>query len=336
MVGQTNASFTTMLGRQGTASTDSLINSLLDTTPSAPATPAPKAPAAPVAASSAVGSPQILKPAPSGKAEAAASGIRRLDSNMGAMASRIEHHITDHQDTIARLDTELASVRNHLKSVAQDTTAPSSTFTAKDMLAHPTIAALITANNQSVNTIESLRSTLANLQAKVAVMHEADRKRKHDDSTIYSEDVFLPAVKRVREGVDLLDTANTVAPANTSFPTAPPPVSYVDLTSAGPGTVPDAPPPVSATQTTGVDIGPINWGKDISGQVRGLIARMQRGNTIDADAIKAVYAKRFPKNNKFVTAFFPTNVTAIQFVNAWAAAPPPGYERTSVSFASGN
>jgi hypothetical protein len=108
----------------------------------------------------------------------------------------------------------------------------------------------------------------------------------------------------------------------------------VDLTSVG--AVPDAPPPVSATQNTGVDIGPIGWGKDISGQVRGLIARMKRGNTIDAEAVKALYAKRFPKNNKSVTAFFPNNVAAIQFVNAWEAAPPPGYEKTSISFASGN
>ncbi|KAJ7798921.1 hypothetical protein B0H14DRAFT_3788860 [Mycena olivaceomarginata] len=106
------------------------------------------------------------------------------------------------------------------------------------------------------------------------------------------------------------------------------------LTSAG--AVPDAPPPVSATQHAGVDIGPISWGKDISGQVRGLIARMKRGNSIDAEAVKALYAKRFPKNNKFVTAFFPTNVAAIQFVNAWEMAPPQGFEKTSVSFASGN
>jgi hypothetical protein len=85
--------------------------------------------------------------------------------------------------------------------------------------------------------------------------------------------------------------------------------------------VPDAPPPLSATQNAGVDIGPIDWGKDISGQVRGLITRMKHGNTIDAEAVEAV---------------FPNNVAAIRFVNAWEAAPPPGYEKTSVSFASGN
>ncbi|KAF7361577.1 hypothetical protein MSAN_01191700 [Mycena sanguinolenta] len=339
MVGQTNASFSTMLGRQASASTDSLINSLLDTTPSAPTTPASKAPAAtPIPASSgpASTSSQVLKPAPTGKAEAAASGIRRLDSNMAAVSSRIEHHITDYHDSIARLDADLGSLRNQVKSVVQDATAPSATFSANDMLAHPTVRALITSNNQSVSTIEALRTTVANLEATVAVMREADRagKRRHDDTTMYSEDVLLPAVKRVREGSDLLDTAHTVVPASANLPTAPPPVPYVDLTSAG--AVPDAPPPVSANQNAGVDIGPINWGKDISGQVRGLIARMQRGHTIDADAVKAVYAKRFPKNNKFVTAFFPTNVAAIQFVNAWATAPPPGYEKTSVSFASGN
>ncbi|KAJ7328353.1 hypothetical protein DFH08DRAFT_1084492 [Mycena albidolilacea] len=131
-----------------------------------------------------------------------------------------------------------------------------------------------------------------------------------------------------------LDPASLDWNFDASFPTAPPPVSYVDLTSAG--AVPEVPPPVSATQNAGVDIGPIGWSKDISGQVRGLIARMKHGNTIDAEAVKALYAKRFPKNNKFVTAFFPTNVAAIQFINAWEVAPPPGYEKTPVSFASGN
>jgi hypothetical protein len=203
------------------------------------------------------------------------------------------------------------------------------------MLAHPTLLALIGSNNQTVSTIDSLRSAVADLQATVTVLREADRKRKRDDdTTMYSEDLLLPAVKRVREGPHSHEPAHTLMAASASVPAAPAPVSYVDLTSAG--AVPDAPPPVSATQHAGVDIGPISWGKDISGQVRGLIARMKRGNSIDAEAVKALYAKRFPKNNKFVTAFFPTNVAAIQFVNAWEMAPPQGFEKTSVSFASGN
>ncbi|KAJ7725431.1 hypothetical protein DFH07DRAFT_970874 [Mycena maculata] len=119
--------------------------------------------------------------------------------------------------------------------------------------------------------------------------------------------------------------------STSTVPTAPPAISHIDLTTvAVTATV------RNAQQGTGVDIGPMNWGKDISGEVHGLIARMPRANTIDAEAVRAVYAKPFPKNDKFVTAFFPTNVAAIQFVNAWASGHPPGFEKTSVSFASGN
>ncbi|KAK7051965.1 hypothetical protein R3P38DRAFT_1631920 [Favolaschia claudopus] len=354
MAGQTSASFTAMLNRQASVSTDSLINSLVEGAPAAPAaktstpasatgnaTPAPSAP---------------LKPAPAGKAEAAASGtlptvlmaralpdsydaqgIRRLDANMAALASRLEHHISGHGESLARLDGDISTLRDQVKTVVSDKGTPLASFTAQDMLVHPTIQALIASNNQSVNTLESLRAEVATLHAAI---HDADRKRKRDDdSVMYSEDVFLPAVKRVRDNQHIRESANTVVSSAAAFPAAPPPLSFIDLTGAGPsnaGAAPEAPAPIPANNVAGVDIGPIAWGKDISGQVRALIARMKRGHTIDADAVKNLYAKRFPKNNKFVTAYFPTNVAAIQFVNAWEAAPPAGYERTSICFASGN
>ncbi|KAJ7908551.1 hypothetical protein B0H13DRAFT_2331321 [Mycena leptocephala] len=328
MTGQTNASFTTMLSRQTTASTDSLINSLVDSAPTTP-TAKGKGKTSTTALESSASTPAVaaLKPAPAGKSESAVSGIRRLDSNMAAMASRIESHITQFHEHAAEVKDDLNLVRSQVQSVVADTANVPNAFSAKDMLAHPTIRALIASNNSS---------------STIAEMRTADRKRKHDDdTTIYSEDVFLPAVKRVAHTHDIQTTVTSV---QNDVPAAPAPISYVDLTAnAGPvhvvpGAVPDAPAPISAAQhnAAGVDIGPIGWGKDISGQVRGLIARMPRGKNIDTDAVKAVYAKRFPKNNKFVTAFFPTNVAAIQFVNAWEAAPPAGYEKTSVSFASGN
>ncbi|KAJ7467078.1 hypothetical protein FB451DRAFT_1484177 [Mycena latifolia] len=94
----------------------------------------------------------------------------------------------------------------------------------------------------------------------------------------------------------------------------------------------------SATLVEGVDIGPINIprGRDVSTQVRDLIARMPRASTIDTDAVTLLYAKRSTTNAKFVAVYFPTNVSAIQFVNAWAGSPVPGLEKMSVSFESGN
>ncbi|KAJ6603971.1 hypothetical protein B0H10DRAFT_2229491 [Mycena sp. CBHHK59/15] len=153
----------------------------------------------------------------------------------------------------------------------------------------------------------------------------------------YSDDVFLPAVKRITPSTVI--TANPLPPvalvAHTyapDIPTAPPAAgNHYD---AAPGSIPKAPPAISAHQNTAVEIGPMQWDKDISGQVRALIGRMARGNTIDTDAVKTLHAKRFPKNNRFITVFFPTSIAAIQFVNGWAAAPAPGFERVSVSFAS--
>ncbi|KAJ7789881.1 hypothetical protein B0H14DRAFT_3502398 [Mycena olivaceomarginata] len=55
-----------------------------------------------------------------------------------------------------------------------------------------------------------------------------------------------------------------------------------------------------------------------------------------ANAVKDLYAKRIPKNNRYVTAFFPTNVSAIQFVNGWSNGPAPGYEKVTAVFSSGN
>ncbi|KAJ7087499.1 hypothetical protein C8R44DRAFT_893201 [Mycena epipterygia] len=351
-----------MLSRQATASTDSLINSLLDT--SAPSTPATKrnagatstststqAPASAPAATSVPASTPVQNLKTPGKAESAAAGVKRLDSNMGALASHLEDHIDQCQH-------DMTLTRGQVKTMAQDMGAAgmgtSNSFTARDMLDHPTFRALLDANNSSVSTIEELRTEIASLHAKFeAADHK--RKREHHDTVMYSEDVFLPAVKRVQTTAASATTllqANTLPPvalaappasvsAPTNYydvPTAPPPTSYVDLTGAGASSIPEAPPAVPANKNngTGVDVGPVAWGKDISGQVRGLIARMPRGNTIDSDAVRELYAKRFHKNNRFITVYFPTNVTAIQFVNAWAAAPAPGYEKVSVSFASGN
>lgn len=258
---------------------------------------------------------------------------------MGAISARVEAYIHDN-------DEKITLIYDHIKMLANDLAAAglgnaTGGFSAKDMLEHPTLRALVTSNNASVESIQALNAEVLSVRAELAAIRgeAAKRKRDTDEDPAYSADVLLPAVKRVQPTT--LVPANSLPPValrapptgQHDVPAAPPATSYVDLTSAA---VPEAPPPISAQQNAGVDIGPIAWGKDISGQARGLIARMPRGNTIDTDAVKTLYAKRFPKNNKFITAYFPTNVTAIQFVNAWAAAPAPGYEKTSVSFASGN
>ncbi|KAJ6465243.1 hypothetical protein DFH09DRAFT_1381965 [Mycena vulgaris] len=343
MVGQTNASFTTMLSRQATASTDSLINSPLDSpAPSTPAkakraaatTPAASAPTA----TATQAAPGTLKPAPSGKAEVAAAGIKRLDANMGAMASRVEDYISTNDDKISYVEA-------HLKKLADDVAGsalvnpPAAGLTASDIVAHPTVRALISANNSSVDIIDALRKDISSLQAEVTSLRSegAKRKRDADDSPTHSDDVFLPAVKRVTPSTVV--TANplpAVALVASTYPTE----AYSYDVPAAPPAAPAAgaapPPAIAAHQNTAVDVGPIGWGKDISGQVRALIARLPRANTIDPEAVKSLHAKRFPKNNRFVTVFFPSNIAAIQFVNAWAAAPAPGFEKVSVSFGTGN
>ncbi|KAJ7146003.1 hypothetical protein C8R44DRAFT_863823 [Mycena epipterygia] len=351
MTSQTNASFT-MLSRQAKALTDSLINSLLDT--SAPSTPAAKRNAAATSTSTSTPAPTSAPASTSvpastpvqnlktpGKAESAAAGVKRLDSNMGALASRLEDHIDQcHHD--------MTLTRGQVKTMAQDMgtagLGASNTFTARDMLDHPTFRALLDANNSSVSTIEELCTEIASLHAKFkAADHK--RKREHHDTVMYSEDVFLPTVKRVQTtaaSTTTLVQANTLPPVALAAPPASvsAPTNYYDVPTAPPPTssIPEAPPAVPANKNngTGVDVGPVAWGKDISGQVHGLIACMPRGNTINSDTVRELYTKRFHKNNRFITVYFPTNITAIQFVNAWATAPAPGYEKVSVSFASGN
>ncbi|KAJ7849264.1 hypothetical protein B0H14DRAFT_2582629 [Mycena olivaceomarginata] len=352
MSGQTNASFTTMLSRQETVSTDSLINSLLDT--SAPSTPAAKGkkPASAAAPAPTPSGTTALKTAPSGKSEAAAAGIKCLDANIGTMSARIEGHIADAEDKYSHTTA-------HLKKLADDIVAAghgpatTGTFTVKDMLAHPTFRALLDANNASVDAISTMRAStivpanplpsitlnaspvaadapaayhlypVADAPAAYHPYPAADAPAAYhpypaaDTPAMYH--LYSAVAGGVPDAPQPTPTYNTTVyqpyPAG-GVPNPPPAIpAYHATATAGPSSVPDAPPSVSAHQNTAVEVGPVNWGKDISGQVRGLITRMPRVNTIDANAVKDLYAKRIPKNNRYVTAFFPTNVSAIQFVN---------------------
>ncbi|KAJ6598630.1 hypothetical protein B0H10DRAFT_1959367 [Mycena sp. CBHHK59/15] len=208
MAGQTGASFTTVLSRQATASTDSLINSLLDV--SASPTPATRAKrvttAATTAASGSASTPPAagpLKGAPSGNKEVAGAGmssgtrncdhdtdlvwdtgIKRLDANMGAVSSRIEGYISDNDDRVAYLTANLKRVSDDVAATGLGSTV-GPTFTASNMLAHPTILALITANNSSVDIIDGLRAKTASLRAEVTELHAAKRKRDVDEAPTY-------------------------------------------------------------------------------------------------------------------------------------------------------
>ncbi|KAJ7203275.1 hypothetical protein GGX14DRAFT_570160 [Mycena pura] len=327
------------------------------------------------------------------------------------MSARIEGHIADAEDKYSHTTA-------HLKKLADDIVAAGhgpatmGAFTVKDMLAHPTFRALLDANNASVDAISTMRGEIRSLRSIVDAdqASAAKRKRDADDTPARSDDIFLPAVKRITASTIVPQAANprlpvvlnavaadapaayqpysgvdapaayhpypTAAPAdyhpypapaayhpysaavggvsdapqpnptyNTTtyqpnpaggLPNAPPAIpAYHATSTAGPSYVPDAPPSVSA-QNTGVEVGPVNWGKDISGQVRGLITRMPRASDIDANAVRDLYAKRIPKNNRYVTVFFPTNVSAIQFVNGWSHAPALGYEKVTAAFSSGN
>ncbi|KAJ7824811.1 hypothetical protein B0H14DRAFT_3469022 [Mycena olivaceomarginata] len=391
MSGQTNTSFTTMLSRQETVSTDSLINSLLDTSAPPPLPPRAK-------------NQPVLPPQPPPRVVLRLSRlhhraraklllqvwnfalrIKCLEANMGAMSVCIEGHIADTEDKYSHTTA-------HLKKLADD----------MDMLAHLTFRALLNANNVSVNAISTMSLLLS---ASTTPM----------TPPVHSEDVFLPAVKRITvstivptnplpsvafnagpvaadapaayhpypvadapaayhpypaadgpaayhpyPAVDVPMAYHPYSAAAGSVPDSPQPTpaynttaykpypaggvpnalpaipAYHTMATVGPSSVPNAPPSVSAHQNTAVEVGPVNWGKDISGQVRGLIMCMPRANTIDANAVKDLYTKCIPKNNRYVTVFFPTNVSAIQFMNGWSNGPALGYEKVTAVFSSGN
>ena len=169
----------------------------------------------------------------------------RLDSTTAAMASRIESHITQFHEHVAEAKDDLNLVRSQVQSIVADTANVPNGFSAKDMLAHPTIRALIASNNLSVGTIDTMRAEIASRKSTIAEMRAADRKRKHeDDTTMYSEDVFLPTVKRVAHTHDI---QTTVTSAHNDVPAAPAPISYVDLMSPGLSLMPPLQSPLLST-----------------------------------------------------------------------------------------
>ncbi|KAJ6598629.1 hypothetical protein B0H10DRAFT_1959366 [Mycena sp. CBHHK59/15] len=114
----------------------------------------------------------------------AGAGIKRLDANMGAVSSRIEGYISDNDDRVAYLTANLKRVSDDVAATGLGSTV-GPTFTASNMLAHPTILALITANNSSVDIIDGLRAKTASLRAEVTELHAAKRKRDVDEAPTY-------------------------------------------------------------------------------------------------------------------------------------------------------
>ncbi|EJD35773.1 hypothetical protein AURDEDRAFT_130448 [Auricularia subglabra TFB-10046 SS5] len=139
-----------------------------------------------------------------------------------------------------------------------------------------------------------------------------------------------PPLKRLRtdsagSSVPVATAAPAVQPAPAPLPThrqlpsLPPPL--------GMGVAP--PPPVDPTQplpNTVVRIGQLNWGKDITGQVRSLAA-MVPGMTPSLTA--NIVARRQGKFCVLVT--FPNANDAAHFVALWNGSPPPDYRFLSVS-----
>jgi hypothetical protein len=89
-------------------------------------------------------------------------------------------------------------------------------------------------------------------------------------------------------------------------------------------------PDVAFTPVPGaaVKIGPIQWGEDIDGEVRGLISLLPRGYS------GGRICARKTNRDGIVVVHFASAIDAITFDNSWNAQVPKGFESVSVQLST--
>ncbi|KAF8055807.1 hypothetical protein FPV67DRAFT_1788184 [Lyophyllum atratum] len=85
------------------------------------------------------------------KPETATAAVKRLDSNMSAIAARVEGNHTDTQD-------QLASLRAYIVAMANDVSSITNPSLTESTAQHGLITELVAANNRAVPVLDELRS----------------------------------------------------------------------------------------------------------------------------------------------------------------------------------
>lgn len=306
---------------------------------------------------------------PTGKAETAAAGIKRIDAGMsalvariGALAARVEKGTPEIAETVATLQSRLTDLA---QSMASPTPSPSvvNLETAVSRLiasANGTTKGMDTLhaeNNANAAALASAEAHIRRLEDQVATMQATIDKLLAGNLRVAhpaadARDLGLPPAKRPRTVSNGDD--HTLGPAWTVNRSDSAPQSYTSYTRTShtrapahlpayqsmeipraPDVLPTPIPSGSQQSSTSaaaatVEIGPLLWSRDITGQVKALIALvLPGGNSINFKGFRAIRTA----NNLFVNACFVSNRDANLFVNAWNANPPSQYTSTSVRFA---
>ncbi|CAA7267790.1 unnamed protein product [Cyclocybe aegerita] len=104
-----------------------------------------------------------------------------------------------------------------------------------------------------------------------------------------------------------------------AIPHAPPPIAAAGGSTHSNGTQP------STGDGVDIEVGPLLWGRDITGQARALINHLPNAPQVTFN----IHARHGRTN--FIIVHFPDFKTADSFVKTWHYATPPQYSRLYVS-----
>lgn len=172
----------------------------------------------------------------------------------------------------------------------------------------------------------------AHAEAEIPAVRALKRRRDED----WNQELPTPAAPPTAPAPQAAVPAGPPALPTHALPVAPPPLAVAPpplpmpivthhappapMAVAPPPTSTQIPPPPGPTPGLSVTVGPMRWSKDITGQMRALIAIMPHGQTVSRN----VRASRAGAN--YVYATFPTVADAHHFAAMWNMARPATYE----------
>ncbi|KAF5383109.1 hypothetical protein D9615_004835 [Tricholomella constricta] len=236
---------------------------------------------------------------------------------------------------------------------ASNTTAP-----PPELLSQDTLNQLIQSNNNLVIAVESLQGENQRLNAELRASHTRHAALGTVVDDIYSNmdrynDTTNPPVpdspppprnKRQRTSSSWSVNVQPGPPTHSAIPSsittpssylgtdhqfsvttamAPPaPASAVPQGPLGPPAPAVQPPLNSGGSKVSVEVGSVNWGKDITGELKALM------NLLPALGHVSRNVRAHRHRPGFIKAVFNSNVDAISFVTIWSAGPRPGAYHT--------
>ena len=329
MTRQTAASFKATKAR---SSTEELIDSLNDLPEpvSSPQGPSHRKQKGKETEASSPAAVTYLKTAPASasakkKAEDTAAGIKRLDGNVSAVAHRVDEVYHEFSD-------EVSSLRAQILGLASD-------ISASQRAPDDRLDDVVRSTNQIARAVAELRADNRGINSAI----QADHGRLQNLSTSIEElksqmaRLVNIAGRLERHGTGPDPTSTVVAQSGYPFTFRPPPPAPSFPGPALAPNLPSAPPPRGSRYSDSADasviVGPMAWGKDITGQAKallGMLPSMQRSSQ------HGLRARRCQHSSHHITIAFPNPTDAAVFINAWQKEAPLAYEGVSAVLDQGN